>query len=238
MTDLMEAPLGNGQPNITISATSMQSPVQLLASSPGPAGPAGPPGTAGPIGPFGPQGLVGPPGPQGMPGPIGPPGGVPEAPLDGQVYARGGSVSGGPNLWSPVSTVFVAKAGDIMTGPLTLAPVNNNPTLVLDKVNYTFGNNIVGQTAAKNRWEMQLGDGTAEGIGNVGSNFAINRYSDAGSVIDAPLTINRKTGVAGIPNSLLVGNDARRRRIVNPRLRANDFVFADYSRVEQRSLCV
>src|SRR5262245_17811948 len=62
-----------------------------FATGGGPPGPQGPEGDTGPQGPKGdpgPQGLTGPQGPTGATGAQGPPGPVPEAPVDGQQYAR------------------------------------------------------------------------------------------------------------------------------------------------------
>lgn len=61
-------------------------------------GPTGPTGDTGPPGSTGPQGLQGPQGDPGPPGPIGPTGPVPEAPEDGQQYARE------DGAWSVVET--------------------------------------------------------------------------------------------------------------------------------------
>lgn len=50
------------------------------------------------------------------------------------------------------------------------------------------------QTATKNRWIIRGKNTAAETGTNAGSDFAIERYTDAGSLIDAPLTIIRQTG--------------------------------------------
>jgi hypothetical protein len=88
--------------------------VDAHPGTPGPQGPQGPPGATGPPGPQGSPGTAGATGPQGPPGttgstgPQGPPGPVPEAPTDGQQYARqssawtvvasgGGGISDAPN---------------------------------------------------------------------------------------------------------------------------------------------
>ena len=98
-------------------------------------GPQGPQGQPGIIGPQGETGPPGPQGPKGDTGSTGPAGGIPEAPTDGQQYARKSAA------WSPVvadvtkayvddrdATVYgfldaakVNKAGDTMTGMLQLA---------------------------------------------------------------------------------------------------------------------
>jgi hypothetical protein len=51
------------------------------------------------------------------------------------------------------------------------------------------------RTAADRRWETGA-DATAESGSNAGSNFAIARYNDAGTLLGTPLAINRATGIA------------------------------------------
>lgn len=51
-----------------------------------------------------------------------------------------------------------------------------------------------GQTNQVNRWTLLLGDNAAETGSNVGSNFSLYRYSDAGVLLDVPLSISRLTG--------------------------------------------
>lgn len=55
------------------------------------------------------------------------------------------------------------------------------------------------------RWDLVLGDTAAEGGGNTGTNFQLSRYADAGTLLDAPLSINRATGAVTIPNLILPG---------------------------------
>lgn len=53
---------------------------------------------------------------------------------------------------------------------------------------------MVFQTAGVSRWDIQA-DNTTESGSNAGSNFVIERWSDAGTAIDHPLTISRATGL-------------------------------------------
>jgi len=48
----------------------------------------------------------------------------------------------------------------------------------------------------KRRWNLVLGDATAEGGANSGSDFRLDAYSDADSVLTTPLFISRATGAA------------------------------------------
>jgi len=49
------------------------------------------------------------------------------------------------------------------------------------------------QTSGSNRWFAGADTATESGS-NAGSNFEIIRYTDAGAIIDSPMTINRATG--------------------------------------------
>lgn len=60
-----------------------------------------------------------------------------------------------------------------------------------------FGRMLRYRTAGVTRWEIGA-DNSAESGSNAGSNYDINRYSDAGSYIDTPFTILRDTGLARI----------------------------------------
>src|SRR4051812_25023445 len=56
------------------------------------------------------------------------------------------------------------------------------------------GNELSGARANVQRWLMRLGNGTTEAAGDVGSDFDLNRYSNAGAYLGTSLNINRKTG--------------------------------------------
>jgi hypothetical protein len=87
---------------------------------------------------------------------------------------------------------FVQRAGDTMTGDLTIS--KSNPLLQLTKATAGQISSLKGFNGANARWELQLGDNGSESGGNAGSDFAIVRYSDAGAVIDQPLNIARTNG--------------------------------------------
>lgn len=53
------------------------------------------------------------------------------------------------------------------------------------------------QTAGSSRWAVTV-DSTSESGSNVGSDFSIDRYNDAGTYIDTPFEIKRDTGMADI----------------------------------------
>jgi hypothetical protein len=162
-------------------------------------------------------------------GPAGPAGGISEAPTDGQTYGRKNAgwnavVSGGGSAASvtvtpagniassnvqaalqELDTEKVAKAGDTMTGNLLIN--KSNPSLVLQKLAAGQANQLAGYNAANARWSLALGDSSAESGGNAGSNFALYRYSDAGALLDIPLTINRVDGGVTLTGALLLAAD-------------------------------
>ena len=80
-----------------------------------------------------------------------------------------------------------------------------NESLIIDGPAGTT-RDIVGSTLGLLRWGVSLGTSGAESGSNAGSDFAIARYNDAGTFIDAPLGISRASGVVTIgaaPNPAL-----------------------------------
>lgn len=70
------------------------------------------------------------------------------------------------------------------------------------------------KTGANERWRV-LSGGSTESGGNVGSNFYISRYTDAGAFIDSPIYIDRASGAVSISTSInipsldIAANDTR-----------------------------
>jgi hypothetical protein len=133
----------------------------------------------------------------------------PASPTNGQVFTSGGvsyvwNGQGWVQQGAPGSVdktyvdtadaLKVAKAGDTMTGDLTIG--KTNPGVILKKTATNGqGSYIQGNVNANARWQVHLGSGSAEtGSGNTGSDFVVNRFDDAGAYIDTPLTILRSTG--------------------------------------------
>lgn len=185
----------------------------------------GPPGPAGPTGPVGPSGadstVPGPPGPAGPPGPTGPAGPVPEAPNDANAYVRSALNWVVGYTKAAIDTLLgnkVDKAGDTMTGALTIQPAsggavetiksaNSNALLILDKAVGAFYAYLLGERNGVPRWLFALGDTTTEtGSGNTGSDFLLQAYDDAGATSQAVLRGLRGSGlltVKGDPTAAL-----------------------------------
>lgn len=66
-----------------------------------------------------------------------------------------------------------------------------------------FAANLFSRTNGISRWQVQMANATAEAGANAGSNFAIVRYADAGTLIDVPFSINRASGDVTLTKSLL-----------------------------------
>jgi hypothetical protein len=97
----------------------------------------------------------------------------------------------------------VAKAGDTMTGDLTISKAS--ATIVINKPDAASELQIISKTNSAPRWLINVGNATAETGGNVGSNFFIARFNDAGTYIDTPFSITRSTGLVSLGNVAIGG---------------------------------
>jgi hypothetical protein len=103
---------------------------------------------------------------------------------------------------SSIGTNFLPLTGGTLTGPLQI----NASTFGITATAGTWaqislsrqqgqGAQLLGYTGTLLRWATVFADNAPEQGSNSGSNFTIARYSDAGTYLDAPLAINRATGV-------------------------------------------
>jgi hypothetical protein len=117
-----------------------------------------------------------------------------DAPNDGNAYVR---QSGD---WSPavIGGPYLPIAGGTITGSLTVnqvLTVQGSNSLVLNAP-VTGGNqrSILGMASNVSRWVLTLGDQTAEGLNNTGSNFNLAAYSTTGAFLGNWLSIARADG--------------------------------------------
>ena len=89
-------------------------------------------------------------------------------------------------------TKIAIAGGSTFTGDVIID--NDDPTFTLDGIPGTK-NSIYGQKNDKNRWEIVLGDATAEAGSNAGSNFDLNNYADDGTLLGNVLFGTRSTGL-------------------------------------------
>lgn len=127
---------------------------------------------------------------------------------DGSLLARVGSAETITGTWTfnnPIvgsASLNVLKAGDTMTGNLTVANSAAVITASATGVNQQARFDVASNGSI--RWTIGK-DTTAETGSNVGSDFNIKRYSDAGTQIDVPLFIKRSTGTVSVNNDLQMG---------------------------------
>jgi hypothetical protein len=110
---------------------------------------------------------------------------LPDAPSDGNSYTRNN------NAWLSGGTfnrpVFIQGSNSLS---LVAPPANQHAIL-----------SGIGTPAAPSwRWQLVLGDATAESGNNAGSNLALNGFNDIGGFLNTPLSINRASGVTSIAN--------------------------------------
>lgn len=222
-TQLIPGPPGPPGPRGADGVPGPEGP-QGIQGSPGLTGPPGPPGPTGATGTTGAQGPVGPMGPPGADGSPdtaaqvlaklvtvdGAGSGLDADLLDGQSgsFYQARANHTGTQAISTVSGLQpaldgkVTLAGDTMTGNLTIAPAAGNPALFLNKVATGPANLLVGEHGGLWRWAVFLGNAAAESAGNVGSEFAINRYDNAGTSLGAIMSCDRATGIPHFLNGL------------------------------------
>ena len=102
----------------------------------------------------------------------------------------------------------VSKLGDTMVGNLTIEEAA--PALNLQRLNPAQTMSIRGgSSSGGQRWQLDLGNATSETGSNAGTNFVLNRFSDAGAFLGIPLQINRASGTttlsAGTDIATIIG---------------------------------
>jgi len=111
-------------------------------------------------------------------------------------------ISGGSS-----TAVYLPLTGGTLTGSLTIAPAGGWPTLACVATTSTACQ-LIGYkgTAASSgtRWTVLFGNQTTEASGNVGNDFAIQRYDNTGTYLDQPFLITRSTGNVSIAQNLYV----------------------------------
>jgi hypothetical protein len=117
-------------------------------------------------------------------------GGIEKARFDTSGHFLIGQTSGSHALEVNGEGYFVGA----ISSPYIAVPAVN-PYLVLSKNSGSTGQNaLVGQTAGVSRWQILLGDGNPETGSNVGSDFYIHRFDDAGAPFPPSMSIQRSTG--------------------------------------------
>jgi hypothetical protein len=92
------------------------------------------------------------------------------------------------NNSSNVSLFSVSQVGTVQLSSAT------SPAIIINKSVTGLANQLVGATNGVSRWNIYIGDTTAE-VTNAGSDFKIGRYNDSGTLQDYPIFISRLTGI-------------------------------------------
>lgn len=96
----------------------------------------------------------------------------------------------------------LAKSGDTMTGDLQISKAS--PTIILNKPASGTSANVQGKMNASTRWVEELGDATAEASGDVGSDYVLSRYSNAGALLGAAIKVRRSDGVVTLTGNAYI----------------------------------
>ena len=127
-------------------------------------------------------------------------------------YSWGKPVIGADaNTWGTESNAIYDAIDSVMFGKVGAASPTftgntifsgSNAVFSVDGPASTFRNFQFG-TSGVVRWRFGM-DGAPEAGGNAGSVLTLYRYSDAGALLDTPLTVNRATGLVTLADGLTV----------------------------------
>lgn len=96
------------------------------------------------------------------------------------------------------STVFITAPSGLSlnsaTGYLSVNTTGGGASVVVNKPTGAYSAAYYGNTNNGSRWGLELGNATAETGSNAGSDFSLNRYSDAGAFISSAIFISRASG--------------------------------------------
>jgi hypothetical protein len=98
---------------------------------------------------------------------------------------------------------FLPLTGGTLTGNLAVAAAT--PQFILNKPASGTAALLSGQTNGLTRWVLVMGNGAVESGANVGSDFALQRYADNGTILGSTvLSITRSTGLVSFPGQVFL----------------------------------
>ena len=105
-----------------------------------------------------------------------------------------------------VSVLSTGEFGIGIANPTTKLHIDGGASALIANLdaNVSVAKSVSFRSDNSNRFNIEV-SGTESGS-NAGANFFIRRYSDAGALIDTPLTITRSTGVATFGTSIVIGS--------------------------------
>jgi hypothetical protein len=134
----------------------------------------------------------------------------------GQIQINVAGAFGGVNLNGTGSVVGTNNAVSVtFASPLAVSSVSGNAVFFVNKATSTFKSVISGLSNNTSRWDLVLGDTATETGSSAGSNFALTRYTDAGLLIDSPLTVSRATGQMTFTQPINAPGLDMRNRLIN-----------------------
>jgi hypothetical protein len=107
-------------------------------------------------------------------------------------------------------------AGGTLTGALTVPGLYSTSGLEMTAPAGTTKVLRGANPGPVSRWDLMLGDTTAESGSNAGSNFQLIGWADDGSYLHTPLSIVRSTGIATFSQPIVQGSDVRAKEDVKP----------------------
>ena len=115
---------------------------------------------------------------------------------------------------TPLASLFIRRAtGTVYINGIgaTSPALIGTPGIAVFALNKALGqvNALNGYTNGVSRWGLQLGDNTAEGGSNSGSNLSVLNFNDAGTQLATPLSISRATGTATFSVAIINGPSDR-----------------------------
>ena len=136
------------------------------------------------------------------------------------------TAEGGSNAGSDVQLDAFSDAGVYLNSPIIIkrasgvATFANTPVVPSLQIVNAAGTtrSLYGATGtgAGTRWSMQMGDSAAETGSNVGSDWNLYSYADAGGYLNQPIYAKRSTGVVTFSQPIVNGSDRRLKEDVQP----------------------
>lgn len=117
--------------------------------------------------------------------------------IGGAFKALATTVSTSPTTGAATVAGGLGVAGRINAGgEIQITPTSGAATLSLNTAASGSASSIFARNGGDARWQLVLGNGTAETGANAGSDFQLTRFDDAGAALGNVLSIVRSTGAA------------------------------------------
>lgn len=108
------------------------------------------------------------------------------------------------NTGTSGATIPLLNAANTWSGAQTLSAVA--PSIFLNKSASGGQGFIVGQMGASNRWITRYGDTAVESGSDVGSDWVLGSYTDAGAAKHTVISAARSTGIVTFPQGAVIGD--------------------------------